>query len=334
MPYHTPVGRIYQWSVSVQRQLGQSFVAEAAYVGSHANGLEFQSNINQLPASKLGQGQAARPYPQYVGIGPSVPGGLTGSFNNRSNYDSLQLSAKKRFGHGINAEVNYTWAKMLDDQDTSGWGSHYGSAPYQDAFTPSNNYGLSNFSIPQAFKGFVVYAVPLGKGHTLLSHGIGDAVLGGWQVSSIFVAQSGAPFTVTMASSTNSGALGGSWYPNITGNPNVSNPTIGQWFNQLAYATPQTNTFGNNGRNTLRGPDLTSIDLSLAKTFKIPKFEQGGLQIRMDATNIVNHPSFGQPNSALTAPALASGIPNSSVGQITTTTVPGRFFQLGARFSF
>ncbi len=334
MPYNTPVGRIYQWSASVQRQLGRNFVAQAAYVGSHANGLEFQSDINQLPADRLGQGQAARPYPQYLGIGPSVPGGLTGSFNNISNYDSLQLSAKKQFSRGLSAEVNYTWAKMLDDQDTSGWGSHYGSAPYQDAFNPSANYALSNFDVPQAFKGYVVYAIPLGRGHNFLSHGIGDAILGGWQASSIFVAQSGNPFTVTMASSTDSGALDGSWYPNVVGNPNISHQTINQWFNQLAYATPATNTFGNNGRNTLRGPDLTSVDFSLAKTFRIPKFERGGLQLRMDATNILNHPSFGLPNAALTAPALASGIPNPSVGQITTVTVPGRFFQLGARFSF
>jgi hypothetical protein len=137
-----------------------------------------------------------------------------------------------------------------------------------------------------------------------------------------------------MASNTDSGALDGSWYPNIVGNPHIARQTINQWFNQLAYATPATNTFGNNGRNTLRGPDLTSIDLSLAKTFRIPKFEQGGLQIRMDATNVVNHPSFGQPNAALTSAALATGIPNPSVGQITTVTVPGRFFQLGARFFF
>ena len=334
MPYHTPVGRIYQWSVSVQRQFGSNWVAQAAYVGSHANGLEFQSNINQLPADRLGQGQDARPYPQYLGIGPSVPGGLTGSFNNISNYDSLQLSARKRMSYGLSVEANYTWAKMLDDQDTSGWGSHYGSAPYQDAFHPGNNYALSNFDVPQAFKGYVVYAIPLGRGHALLSHGIGDAVLGGWQASSIFVAQSGNPFTVVMASSTDSGALGGSWYPNLSGNPNIANQTINQWFNQLAYQTPATNTFGNNGRNTLRGPDLTSIDFTLAKTFRIPKFERGGLQIRMDATNIINHPSFGLPNAALTSAALASGIPNPSVGQITTVTVPGRFFQLGARFSF
>jgi hypothetical protein len=296
--------------------------------------LEFQADINQLPADKLGQGQSARPYPQYLGIGPSVPGGLTGSFNNVSNYNSLQLLLKKRLGHGLDAEVNYTWAKMLDDQDTSGWGSHYGQAPYQDAYNPSSNYGLSNFDIPQAFKGFVVYQIPLGKGHDFLNGGIADAVLGGWQASSIFVAQSGAPFTVYMASSTNSGALDGYWYPNLVGNPNIANQSINQWFNQLAYATPATNTFGNSGRNTLRGPDLTSVDFSLAKTFHIARFEQVGLQIRMDATNILNHPSFGPPNSALVAQALSSGVPNPSVGQITSVTVPGRFFQLGARLFF
>jgi hypothetical protein len=334
MPYHTPTGRIYQWSTSIQRQFGGGMVAEAAYVGSHGNGLEFQSDINQVPANALGQGQNARPYPQYLGIGPSVPGGLTGSFNNISNYDSLQLSIKKRFGHGLNAEFNYTWSKMLDDQDTSGWGSHYGNAYYQDAFTPSNNYGLSNFDVPQAFKGFVVYQVPLGKGHNLLNHGIGDAVLGGWQASTMIVAQSGNPFTVIMASSTNSGALDGFWYPNLVGNPHVANQSINQWFNQLAYATPTTNTFGNNGRNTLFGPDLTSVDFSLAKTFRVPKFERGGFQIRMDANNIVNHPSFNAPNAKLNAAALASGVADPTVGQITSTTNLGRYFQLGARFSF
>jgi hypothetical protein len=334
MPYHTPVGRIYQWSASVERQFSGGVVAEAAYVGSHATGLQFQADINQLPADKLGEGQAARPYPQYLGIGPSVPGGLTGTYNNISNYDALQLSLRKRYSHGLTTEINYTWSKMLDDQDTSGWGSHYGNAPYQDAFNPAANYGLSNFDVPQMFKGLVVYAVPIGKGHKFLNNAVADAFLGGWQASSMFIAQSGNPYTVTMASSTNSGALDGSWYPNVVGNPNVSNPTVNEWFNQLAYATPQTNTFGNSGRNTLHGPDLTSVDVSLAKTFTIPRFERGGLQIRMDATNFLNHPSFNAPNAQLTSAALASGVANPAVGQITSVTVPGRFLQLGARLFF
>jgi hypothetical protein len=334
MPYHTPVGRVYQWTASIERQFGTDIVVEAAYVGSHGTGLEFQEDINQLPANKLGQGQSARPFPQYVGIGPSVPGGLTGRFDNYSNYDALQLLLRKRFSHGITAQFSYVWSKMLDEQDTSGWGSHYGNAVYQDAFNPAANYGLSNFDVPQAFKGFVVYQIPLGKGHSLLNNGIGDAVLGGWQASGEFVAQSGNPFTVTMNSNTGSGALDGSWYPNIVGNPHVANQSINQWFNQLAYATPATNTFGSNGRNTLRGPDLVTFDLSLAKTFKLPKWESAGLQLRMDANNVLNHPGFSEPNASLSAAALASGVANPAIGQITSTTVNGRYIQLGARFFF
>jgi hypothetical protein len=332
-PYHTPVSRIYQWTVSVQRQFG-GFMTEAAYVGSHANGLQFQADINQVPAALLGQGQNARPYPQYKAIGPAYSGSLIGSFNNISNYDSMQLSVRKRLGHGLTGEANYTWSKMLDDQDTSGWGSHYGVAVYQNAYTPGTNYGLSNFDTPQAFKGFLVYTAPLGKGHSYLNHGIGDAVLGGWELSGEFVAQSGAPFTAYMSSSTNAGALDGFWYPNLVGNPNVANRSINQWFNQLAFATPQNNTFGNVGRNTLRGPDLTSVDFSLAKTFRVARFERAGLQIRMDATNFVNHPSFNAPNSKLNAAALASGVPDPTVGAITGVSVPGRVIQLATRFSF
>lgn len=334
MPYHTPVGRVYQWTASVQRQFGSGMVLEAAYVGSHGNGLEFQENINQLPANKLGQGNAGRPFPQYLGIGPSVPGGLTGRFDNYSNYRSLQLSLKKRFSHGLNAEFSYVWSIMKDQQDTSGWGSHYGNAVYQDAFNPAANYALSNFNVPQALKGFVVYQLPIGKGHSILNNGIGEAVLGGWQMSGIFIAQSGNPFTVTMDSSTGSGALGGSWYPNLVGNPGVSNQSINQWFNQLAYATPTINTFGNNGRNTLRGPGLVTMDLSLGKTFRIPNWERAGLELRMDANNFFNHPCFSVPKADLSAAALASGVPNAAVGAITQTTVGGRYIQLGARFSF
>jgi hypothetical protein len=237
-------------------------------------------------------------------------------------------------GFGLLASVNFTWSKMLDDQDTSGWGSHYGDAYYQDAFNPSANYGPSNFNSPRMFKGYLVYMLPVGHGHQLLNSGIGDAVLGGWKASSIFLINAGTPFTPIMSSATNAGALDGFWFPNRVGNPKASNQSINQWFNQLAYQTTANNTFGNVRRNSLYGPDLSDIDLSLGKTFTIPKWERGHLEIRMDATNFINHPSFGLPNNQLSAAALASGVANPSVGQITKTTQTGRTMQAYARFSF
>jgi hypothetical protein len=81
---------------------------------------------------------------------------------------------------------------------------------YQDAFNPGANYGLSNFNVPSVFKGYLVYQIPLGKGHAYLNNGIGDAVRGGWQASPQFILQSGNPYTVTMNSNIGSGALDGS----------------------------------------------------------------------------------------------------------------------------
>jgi hypothetical protein len=79
---------------------------------------------------------------------------------------------------------------------------------------------------------------------------------------------------------------------------------------------------------------LTDVDFSLAKSWGLPGWEQGKLQLRMDAINVLNHPSFRNPSNNLNPAALANGVPDPSVGQITATTITGRIVQLGARFSF
>jgi hypothetical protein len=205
---------------------------------------------------------------------------------------------------------------------------------YQDAYNPSSNYALSNFDRPHSFKGAVIYAIPLGKGHRYLSSSLADAALGGWQASTSFIAESGAPFTLIMNSATPSGALDGNLYPDLVGNPHVSNQSLSQWYNQLAYAAPPANTFGNNPRNSLRGPRLTDFDFSLAKSWGLPMWEQAKLQLRLDTTNIFNHPSFKNPSNSLNPSALSSGVPDPSVGRISGTTITGRSAQISARFSF
>ena len=126
-----------------------------------------------------------------------------------SNYESAQVLLKKPFGYGLSADLAYTWSQLKDDMDSSGWGEQFGSVYYQDAFNPSANYAPSNFNRPNSFKGSLVYAIPLGKGHQYLNSALGDAALGGWQASSSFIAESGAPFTVIMNSATPDGALDG-----------------------------------------------------------------------------------------------------------------------------
>jgi hypothetical protein len=114
----------------------------------------------------------------------------------------------------------------------------------------------------------------------------------------------------------------------------VSNQSISQWFDPAAFAIPAANTFGTNQRNSLRGPRLTDVDFSLGKTWSLPGWEQGKLGIRMDATNILNHPSFQNPDGKLTDSRSCSATGCSGVGTITNTTIGGRVVQLSARFSF
>jgi hypothetical protein len=132
----------------------------------------------------------------------------------------------------------------------------------------------------------------------------------------------------------NSYSLGGNnfkWFPNVIGNPVLSGRGIHQWFNEAAFAVPASGTFGNERRNSLTGPGLSTVNLSLGKTFAI--WEQVRLQIRADANNAFNHASFGLPSTDLNPSGSGNGIATGS-STITSTTVNGRTMQLSARVTF
>jgi len=352
-PQNTPILKQYQWSFSIEHQFGPGMMAQAAYVGNHGSNLSFPYDPNQVPANLLLQSvanpsnaQNLRPFPQVSSIGGN-------SYNGISNYDSLQLSLEKRFSHGLQFNINYTWSKMLDDQDSSGWGGRDGGQIYQDSYNPSLNYGLSNFDIPQMFKGDLVYDLPFGKGRAFLnSNGFVDAVLGGWQIGTTFVMESGLPFTATIGATSAFGTVsGGTPFPNLIGNPNVSNPSVGQWFNTCtvlldgttfpsgctnpAWAVPAPGHFGNEGRNILRAPGIEDVDFSLGKNFKFPlPHETGNLQIRFDALNGLNHPNFDVPGNSIGT--SGAGVITGTTGNYSTTnnSYGPRVIQLGARISF
>jgi hypothetical protein len=333
--YHTPVPKIYQWNLAVQKQLGTDMSVEVAYVASHGFNLNFPVDINQVPENRLAPVDTQfRPYPQYNGIG--------GSTNNAvSNYNSLQTSVQKRLTHGLSFNANYTWSHFLDDIDSSGWGSRGGTQTYQRAYDHSANYGPSNFDVRNAFKGNVVYVLPFGKGAQFLNNNwLVDQVIGGWRASSTFVLQSGNPFTPVIGGSNDSYSQAGQWYPNVIGNPNLPNRSVLQWYNNCtllangtysaptcnasnaAWAVPTAATFGNSHRNSLVGPGLVQFNMSLAKTFHI--WENANLQIKADAVNVLNHASFGVPGRNV----------NQNNASISSTTVGGRNMQLGARLTF
>jgi hypothetical protein len=347
-PYDIPVAKILQWNFSVQRELTSNLEAEASYVASHALNLSFPMNINQIPASELlstGINTAALPYPVY---GTNSIGWNT--FNAYSNYHSLQLQVKKRMSHGLDLNFNYVFSKLLDEQDSSGWGSREGPQAVQSAYYPKQNYGPSNFDVRQAFKGYVVYKLPFGKGQPFLNNNfIANEIVGGWQVSGTVVLSTGNPFTP--AGNQNPNANGSGAYPNWSGNStHISNRNprcavqmqgvgcTNQWYNPEAFSNPGNGHFGNVGRNSLYGPGINTFNLSAHKEFIL--FEGFGhtvnMQLRADAANAFNHASFGTPSGSLGGDHGAGTVYTSTGGSqaIGGTTVGGRDIQVSAHISF
>jgi hypothetical protein len=335
-PYNVPVGKIKEWTLSVEHQFVRDYAASVAYVGSYGSHLQFPTDLNQITdPTVLAAGvttKAQRPFPDF--------GNISGNnYNALSRYNALQTAVTKRYSYGLTFNVNYVWSHFLDDQDSAGWGSRGGSQRWQIGNNPAANYGRSNFDIPHAFKGIVSYELPFGHGKQYLNnHQVTNYIAGGWRVSGTFIKQSGNPFTVYDSNSKDSNSQCGNGcviYLNPAGNPYSNIPGLAtqgiRYFNPAAFTHPtQANfAFGTVGRNTLRGPGLSVVDLSLAKEFHFG--ERFGLQLRADFVNALNHPSFQPPQGDISKGNF--GIIDSSLTANGTTVAP-RSGQLGARFTF
>lgn len=340
--YHTPVPTNYQYSLTVEREFAKDFAASAAYVGNHGTNLNTSAvDINQVPASKLGQGPIATPYPLF--------GQITGSTNNAvSNYNALQAVLTKRMSNGLQFSTNYTWSHFLDDMDSSGWGSREGFQNYQNAYDIRQNYSNSNFDIRHMFKGEAVYQLPFGKGMKFMNSAnlATDEILGGWRLSGTWVAQGGNPMGVTTGSFNTSGNLSGNYTQEAilvgnykTATTNGQYHSLQSWFNNSVEAAGQSigsqpwenpsdypNQYGTFRRNLIYGPRLTNINASFGKSFDVYPEKDMKFEFRAEATNVINHPSFGQPGGNV--------VGNNAPEQITSTTIGGRVWELVGRFSF
>ena len=223
---------------------------------------------------------------------------------------------------------------ILNTGTAAGWSSgatdwsRAGGNGYQIAANPAANYGNSAVDVRDEWNGGFVYQLPFGKGKAFLKQGgILNAVVGGWQLSNIWQASSGIPFTPMWGGPNLSFSLAGDWHPNRVCNGAVSNPTIQEWFNPSCFVQAAPGTFGNSARNDLYGPDFWNMNTSLAKSWRLPFLgEEGTLQIRMDAHDVLNHPDFGLPNGSVTPPPTFAGVVSIAATQ--------RSIQLGAKISF
>ncbi len=342
-PRSMPTVYVQQLLLSAQHEFAGGILLDTSYVYTRGTNLNFQTDINQALASGFlcNTTNCGNPNPIFNNIQAQI-------YDGYSNYNALQLRLQKRMSYGLNFQLNYAWSKSLDTGTGNGHGS--GIDIYQNAYSPAANYGLSDFNATNTLVGQIVYELPFGHGRRFAINGPLDQIAGGWRVSSLFQWHGGVPFTPIiqgsvadsldpgLASSFNAGSQ---LYPDLVGNPKVSNQTHQQWFNPTAFANPTPGTFGNNGRNTLIGPGFANVNFSLAKEFAVRELVK--LEIRADMFNVFNHINWANPDANVgysTSPCAPNGpnpgldLADCTAGEVTGTVGATRIIQLGAHVSF
>jgi hypothetical protein len=278
-----------EYNFDVEREITPNLVATVSYVGSQSRHLFLQPMYNAPLPQNMGPGPVA----------PRTPFPFIGQFPNDTNsgvasYNALQAKVQKRFSQGLTFLASYTYSKCLSIQDEGQSGS------IQNPYDWSADKGDCDFNFPQIFVFSYAYELPLGHGKYFggSMNGVENGILGGWQISGITTAESGAPFTVT-ANATDVANINPSSETeraNATGQavrPSGFKQTVQTWDNPAAFTTPAPYTFGNIGRNTLRGPGDVNFDFALLKNFRVT--ESTHIQFRSEFFNILNKANFAPP---------------------------------------
>jgi hypothetical protein len=324
------------WNFSVQRAVPGNAVVQVNYTGSRGTHLYFGggvTNRNRLDQDYWGMGRTAlnglvtnpffgvvtnplsrlsaqtvtlntllKPYPQNAG-------GVSGSALNIANsvYHAVQFQFEKRFSHGLAFGGHYTISKLIDDSSFSdgnvGWLG--GVTDVQNPWNLRLERAVSAMDIPQRMVLTSSYQLPVGRGKWL-GHGWGrgmDMLLGGWEVSGLLTFSSGFPL--------NSGSQfrepplqsptlwEGTQRPNLIGDPRLPGSVkdrLNRYFNEAAFSRPSPDTFGTMPRTlpNYRSPGIRNADMALLKNISFS--ESKYIQMRLEAFNVTNTPTFSTPH--------------------------------------
>jgi len=335
-----------QWNLAVQREVISNTVATVAYVGSRfVHGIGQRDFNNPLPCVQSPSEVAATtPYllqsatgcfyngrPTYsnaagvpnIRVNPLYNSLPMGDNSADAVYHGLQSSLNRRFSGGLQAQLSYTFSKAIDN--ASGSYGPNGGGPTTEAFNHARDRGLANYDRRHNLRVSGVYQLPY------RGSGIIGSVLGNWELTGIFQYLSGFPSNPTSALNR---VFTGSGSP--TGRPDripgcdlyTGFRTRDQWFNTNCYTLQPLGTYGTAGRDTIIGPSYWNLDNSLNKNFRVR--ENYTIQFRAEAFNILNHPSFQQPNTTI----FAGTARNASAGRLTNTTSSPRQIQFGLKVLF
>jgi hypothetical protein len=277
--------------------------------------------------------QLYRPYPEFCGVSDNMPD--TGT----SNYNSLQLTYKRRLHSGLDLNVSYTFSKFLSNgegQSASFYASGtygLGATNFQDVYNLAAEKSVDASDMTHSLVTFYDYELPFGAGKMFGAHWNRPvkAVLGGWSLSGIFTAKSGLPVSITEGSLNDAGVTGvggaGAQRPNLVPgiSPVPAHQSIASWINPAAFVQPAPYTYGDAPRylSNLRGPDFINWDMGIHKSW--PFHESKRLEFRCEMFNSLNHPNFFLPGGDLS---------NSKTFGIISQAFPARSVQFAGKFYF
>ena len=279
------------WNLSVEHSLTPSTLFSAAYIGSrtvHAD----SSTVLNVPTPGPGAVAPRRPIPQLSQFN-------TIRWDGWATYNALTLKMDRRVSKGLMLTTNWTWSHSIDDASDPGATLNETNLP-QNVNNIAAETASSSFDHRHRFVASFVYDLPL----TTESKGWRGTLLAHWRASGNFMAQSGAPFNVNIASDVANIGAGPAQRPNMSGDPNDGPHTPQQWFNTSVFSLPAAFTFGNAPRNAVVGPGSEQFDMALQKELVLT--EKMNLQIRSEVYNLFNRPNFNIPNRMAFTPNFGS----------------------------
>ena len=329
-----------QWHFTIERELLGEYSVSAAYVGTRGTkltrlttpnlgpnvttlvpvGLAIDFGLVTIPFGPAVEADASRNLQR---ARPMAGLGAIQIFENsaRSSYHAMQLEARKRHSRGFSFTAAYTWSHALDDVSDV---FPIAGAPIlpQDSFDLKAEHGDANFDVRHRLAGSLIWDVPFYQ-H---SHNGAGRLLSGWQLASMFQAQTGQPFTLGVPFDAN---LDG----NLTDRPSTTDGLIffkGHGSRRIALAAGRDAadffSFGKNGaiaRNSARGDGFFNVDVSLTRTFRLS--ERQDIRFRSEFFNVMNRANFGLPIRTIGAPGFGSAV---------ETAAPARIIQFALKYSF
>jgi hypothetical protein len=318
-------GYTQNYNLAVQQELGANFALEVTWVGSISHDLSYQvGNINRL---------------NYVTKQPFVTpnlGQIIAVFDSGvGNYNSVQTKLTKRVSHNLNFQASYTYGHSIDNGPAPFNLGHINNDNPQDPRNLKAEIASSDNDIRHNFVFSGLYRLPIGHGQAFFGNWgrAAELALGGWQINSIFNAQTGIP--VNVIRSNNGDKFYSGLRPDLVGDPTLpkNQRTLDHYFNTAAFdssrfscSTPGCQYLpGTAGRNLLTGPGYINLNFSLFKEFALT--ERAKFQTRFETFNTLNTPHFQNPNGDMGNPSQFGRIPHQTNGGM-------RIVQLAAKIIF